>query len=295
MNSIDINSLKLPTISVQNFLNDNLEVVKDDHIGEIIKRTGAFSKRELYMLASIFTRISLSNCLEIGGNIGNHTSLFSRFFKHTFVFEPNPLIYKILTNNIKINKLKATAYNFGISDVKDELTFYIDSINLGASSFIKELVKAPLAAITASVVSGDDFVQKHALTAIDYIKIDAEGLEGRIIQGLQETIKQYQPLITLEWNCDETRQDFTRFSLFSTLLSDYTVYSFEKPFPKRQYTTPVKKLKRFILRHICYPQQKLHLGEFHEEKNYDVVLLCPKRFSALIPHIRYTEKITPQP
>ena len=284
---------KLPTTLATNFLGDTFEVISGDYIGDIIKKTGAFSQRELYMLASIFSLIPVQNCLEIGANIGNHTSLFSRFFKTTHAFEPNPFIYEILRRNIERNELRVTPHCLGISNESAEQPFYIDGHNLGASSFVKEHVLHPSAIIQAQVVIGDAFVEREGIDAIDYIKIDAEGLEGKIVQGLHRTIKRHQPLISLEWNCDETRKDFRHYDIFQTTLAGYSAYSIVKPFPRQAYQGVIKQVQRFILRHVLYRSQKLTLGSFNEANNYDMVVLFPERFQVVPEKIRYSEIIHP--
>ena len=41
-----------------------------------------------------------------------------------------------------------------------------------------------------------------SLDRVDFIKINAEGAESSIFQGLQETIARHNPLIVLEFNCN---------------------------------------------------------------------------------------------
>lgn len=290
----DTQKTPLPTCSVKNFLNDRLDVIEGDYIGEIIKEKGAFSYRELCMLASIFTHLPLTNCLEVGANIGNHTSLFSRFFKTTFAFEPNPFIYKILSTNIQRNNLQAIAYDCGLSNEAAELDFYVDKKNFGASSFVKKHVFDPSTVIKASVAVGDKFIEQKQIADIDYIKIDAEGLEGKIVQGLRKTIERYQPIISLEWNCAETRNDFEKNNLFTTILDGYSIHSIIKSFPKNEYSGVIQTLQRFMLRHVIHRNQKLVLGTFYQEKDYDMVVLFPSRFRTVPKQVRYSEKLLPR-
>lgn len=280
-------------VFAKNFLGDYLQVIEGDYIGEIIRRTGAFSKRELFMLASIFSCVPLRNCLEIGANIGNHTSLFSRFFENTYAFEPNPIICGLLENNIQQNRLRATSYTYGVSNEAAELLFYVNKDNMGASSFVESLAGQNADVIKAHVVIGDCFIEQHHIQDIDYIKIDAEGFEGKVIKGLEKTIRQYQPIISLEWNCTATRNDFQCSDIFGSILKGYAAYAITKPFPKEYYSGFMRKLQRFMLRHIAYHNQKLALGHFYKEKNYDMIVLFPQRFSSVPHNVVYAEDIRP--
>lgn len=268
------------TCIVQNFLGDHLEVIEDDYISNEIIKNGAYARHELAIYSALFGAVTMRNCLEIGGNIGNHTSLFSRYFTHTYTFEPNPLVFDILQGNIQRNGMRATAYRYGISNKEDFLDFYIDRNNLGASSFIKGELKNATSIIQTKVRAGDNVVEQEGIRDIDYIKIDAEGFEGKIVQSLQKIIEKHQPLISLEWKSATTRNDFSRYALFETVLGQYTPLAISRHFPLEDYNGPLKRIQRTFLKHIFYRNQKkkLHFLPFYSHGSYSMVFFFPKRF-----------------
>ena len=37
-----------------------------------------------------------------------------------------------------------------------------------------------------------------ALTGVDYIKVDCEGFEYRVLQGAEQTVREYRPIVVIE-------------------------------------------------------------------------------------------------
>ena len=50
------------------------------------------------------------------------------------------------------------------------------------------------------VRSGDEVVRSGNIKAVDFIKIDVEGYEQFVLEGLLETIKKYKPAIVFEFD-----------------------------------------------------------------------------------------------
>ena len=68
---------------------------------------------------------------------------------------------------------------------------------------------------------GDDFVKKNKVKCVDFIKIDVEGHEAKVCKGFEEVIKDQSPVIALEWNSKQTKDDFKLFNLHNTLFQNY--------------------------------------------------------------------------
>ena len=137
---------------------------------------------------------------DIGANIGIYTILLNKLKKiETYSFEPIPITFNNLTNNIKINNIKCNIYNIGLSDKNDELTFYLNKIESGASSLrnLKE-DNENVELINCQVRKLDDFVKENNINKVDFIKIDIEGSELFAIQGGIYTITYHKPIIFCE-------------------------------------------------------------------------------------------------
>jgi FkbM family methyltransferase len=60
---------------------------------------------------------------------------------------------------------------------------------------------------------GDELLLKENLTKLNYIKCDVEGYEQYVIPSLKENIAKFKPIIQIELNGKENRQNVTHFLL----------------------------------------------------------------------------------
>jgi FkbM family methyltransferase len=156
--------------------------------------------------------------VDVGGNIGQSVlSLYSVFPEATVVsFEPNPTV---------LNKLRRLTKKFprltvipnGLSDQAGEAELFVPSYNgntlTGLASFDYESAQSWL---NSDSVLGFDpaklSVSSESLPLVrlddcglqpDFIKIDVQGLEPRVLAGGLETIRECRPVIMAETiRCD---------------------------------------------------------------------------------------------
>lgn len=130
--------------------------------------------------------------LDIGANIGNHSIFFSKFiFDTTYAFEPNLKNYTLLSHNKAVNNIgddKLIIINTALSDNahKYNLIEY-DNHNMGSSTISEgdgEFLTQML----------DDF----QLPTVDFIKLDVEGHELKVLRGGINLIKRDFPDIIME-------------------------------------------------------------------------------------------------
>ncbi|TFW31949.1 FkbM family methyltransferase [Massilia horti] len=140
--------------------------------------------------------------LDIGANIGCTSILFGSRAKKVVSFEPSPSTFQFLAKNIEAAELNNVfPQNVGLGKTAGtfELTF---STNNRSGGFVSNKLQASaghqIEAI--EVVPGDSFVRQNGIGEIDFIKIDVEGFEQDVIEGLRQTISQYKPTVTLELN-----------------------------------------------------------------------------------------------
>lgn len=135
-----------------------------------------------------------------GANIGNHALFFSRYFKQVIAFEPNPSALKLLDANIFFNNTKnIQVIPTGLSNKSAILPFFEDPKNLGGSGFNFKSLSPDIPTLKLSVEKGDRLLEKHVKNVpIALIKLDIEGDELNALEGLEETITNYQPIILFE-------------------------------------------------------------------------------------------------
>lgn len=132
--------------------------------------------------------------LDIGANIGNHTLYFLSHFPKCRVicFEPIKDTFKILERNIELNHFsqRTSLYNkaIGASKGRASIEFY-NPLNIGSTSIL-ENQRGNIDIITIDELSFNENVS--------FVKIDVEGFEKNVIDGMINTIKKYHPFIMIE-------------------------------------------------------------------------------------------------
>lgn len=171
-----------------------------DWIQSIIINNNCFYEQN--MLEDIKERVGTNKVIvDIGANIGNHTVFFGKVCKakKVFSFEPQKNIFKILSENIRVNKLDSivTAYNKGIGEKHFHADVnVINSDNYGMSKLVSD-------------DSGDvdvdslDNILMNQVDKVDMIKIDVEGMEIEVLKGSLGIIEKYKPLIYIECETEE--------------------------------------------------------------------------------------------
>lgn len=140
--------------------------------------------------------------LDVGANIGCTSILFGNRAEKVICFEPSPTTFRFLKKNIQASGLmNVFPENLGLGKVYGsfELTFSADN---RAGGFVSNKIQASSGhkVEIVEVVPGDAFVQKNAICKIDFIKIDVEGFERDVIDGLRKTILEFKPTVVLELN-----------------------------------------------------------------------------------------------
>lgn len=112
-------------------------------------------------------------CMIVGANIGMYSVFVSQKIGKGIVysFEPNFEIYKVLAKNSVLYK-NIKPFNFGLYNKKDVVNYRDLSFNVNV---------------------GDDILQN--VEKVDFIKVDVDGAEVGVIQGLQELIKRSPKLL----------------------------------------------------------------------------------------------------
>jgi FkbM family methyltransferase len=170
---------------------EQLLVFSKDFIGEEIFAYGVYEKNEINtIIASLDFDISKMNALDIGANIGNHAIQFSNYFKNVYCFEPNKTIFEVLKINSR-NRTNTHLYNFGLSDQNTISYLDIPDHNFGGAS-----VTSSETDNTVEIelkVCDDFFEEEFAL-----VKIDVEGHETNVLQGMTKLITKNKPIICFE-------------------------------------------------------------------------------------------------
>ncbi len=137
--------------------------------------------------------------LDVGAHIGYFTMLMAKLVGgsgHIYSFEPRPLNYKMLENNIKTNKLtNVTIKTLAIGNKTGKVNFDATT-GTGTGHISKD------GNITVEITTVDKFCKDENITP-SFIKIDIEGGEVEALKGAEQTIENYKPKILLATHGDK--------------------------------------------------------------------------------------------
>jgi FkbM family methyltransferase len=166
-------------------------------------RRGTFYElNELEALLPLFPKGG--TFVDIGANVGNH-SLFAGLFLQAgkiIPFEPNRLAYDLLINNMLVNGLRErvdlSKLGVGLSDEQSG-GFAMEKRrrNLGGAKMLAGQGKL-------EVYRADDLLRD---VEPDFIKIDVEGMEIKVLSGLSGVLERCRPIIMIEVD-NENETDF---------------------------------------------------------------------------------------
>lgn len=109
-------------------------------------------------------------CVDVGASIGYFTLLFARLGKEVYSVEPTRNQFEFLKENVKLNKYeyKVKLFNLAASDKKEDL-------HIQANATQDHMDAVPL----------DSILPKK----VDFVKIDVDGSEPKVLKGLVKTIE----------------------------------------------------------------------------------------------------------
>ena len=126
--------------------------------------------------------------LDIGANVGLWSRSLCKNFKSVVAFEPVAMFRECLMRNVVADNLQVK--DFALGDKQTCATMIITEGNTGHT----HIDPATLGQGDTEVYRLDDL----ELDEVDYIKMDCEGYEYRILQGAEATIKRCRPVVVVE-------------------------------------------------------------------------------------------------
>lgn len=142
--------------------------------------------------------------LDIGANTGVY-ALLAQAVKpdaHVVAFEPIDDTIKLLKANIRLNDFPIQVEPVALSDKtgEAEMLFFPEEINYMASLVTdRPPPKGKKTGIrTIRTQRLDDYIEEKGLDKIDLVKIDVEGHEIELLEGMGKYIEQFQPAFIIE-------------------------------------------------------------------------------------------------
>jgi len=136
---------------------------------------------------------------DIGSNIGLYTCFVGNVSQEVVAFEPYEPNTNYTSENMQINDIDGRVYQKALSNTQGEVEMALPSKRAGESRpAIKSNWNESYDTVTVDMVNGDDFVSTEMIPLPDVIKIDVEGAELKVLEGLENTLQQACPIVYCE-------------------------------------------------------------------------------------------------
>lgn len=194
---------------------------------------GAFEKPLLYFLRDTMNSLSPAQpvFVDVGANIGQHSVFMAAHGSKVHSFEPFASVRSRLQLQIDTNSLSnVSVHPVGLSNETGRLPFYAPTgSNIGIGSFDDSTIsKGNVSVGELDLVSGDEYFTSHKIDCIDVIKIDVEGFEKKVLQGLHGTLEKTRPVIVCEITYGGPLSFRSVEDLLGILPADYALLTFDK-------------------------------------------------------------------
>ena len=201
-----------------------------NYIERFIFYFGAYEKGLLRFISDNLGTTKEKVFIDIGANIGHHSIFASLYAKEVHSFEPYHVVRNKFQETIRLNGIaNITIQPFGLGQVESSIPFYEPpNSNLGSGSFVSHFSHENVhKGLSLEIKRGDAILLDFR--RIDIIKIDVEGFETSVLQGLKETIKKFKPIIIMEYTSDTKVQLQAEQEIIKLLSELYHVKRFRNP------------------------------------------------------------------
>jgi FkbM family methyltransferase len=150
----------------------DVEGLADDYIGRMLLAGQLYEAANLRYIRSLAIPFG-SVYIDIGAFIGTHTVFFGRCCgaREVYAFEPNPRAFVLLTENIALNSISATAISLGLGQTRSATASItcVPAGNLGGARL----------ASSGGTIGATTLDEAFNGVQCDVMKIDVEGAELR--------------------------------------------------------------------------------------------------------------------
>ncbi|MBI2542869.1 MAG: FkbM family methyltransferase [Candidatus Aenigmarchaeota archaeon] len=154
-----------------------------------------------------FKNFNRGTFVDIGANIGKYTVMISNQMKDNgriISIEPHPDNFKILEKNIEINELKnITPLNLACWNKKDSLKLF----NHENQPLLASVTKSSGDFMEVAANSVDNILEEFGVDDVDMIKLDVEGAEAKVLEGMDKLLRKGRVKIIFEAWDDEHLSD----------------------------------------------------------------------------------------
>jgi len=143
--------------------------------------------------------------IDVGAHIGKYTIMVGRKINGRVIsIEPAPDNFRTLLKNIELNSLKnVIPLNVAVADEDSERDFFVlKTSNTGGSTLYSNYLERgrSFKKIKVKVRRLDNLLSSLGISKIDLLKIDVEGAEKQVLEGMGKYLKRTKIIIYEEWD-----------------------------------------------------------------------------------------------
>ena len=174
-----------------------MDVVPLDYVGWVLIR----DRRIEPQVTAVFQDLLHPGdaVLDIGANYGYFTLLAASLVGpagHVYAFEPNPSVASRLLENVGLNNFtNVRLHCVAVSNVPGTVEFHVAAQHSGLSS-LRPLDGETATTISVHAAAIDSFADE--MSHVRLVKIDVEGAELLVLEGMKELLRYDHPYVTLE-------------------------------------------------------------------------------------------------
>lgn len=131
--------------------------------------------------------------IDVGASYGFMAEGFLEHFEQVYAFELITPVRECLKENLG-HKENLTIGEHGLSEETDMVRSYFYPTYTGHCSIEKLKMNVTTERLVSTVVPLDSY----GLTNVDFIKLDVEGHELKVLKGAENTLKENRPLVMIE-------------------------------------------------------------------------------------------------
>lgn len=165
--------------------------------------------------------------VDVGANTGIYTLKAAKHLDQkggiVIAIEPFPEVLASLSYSVRANGFRNVRLrNFCAGEVTAAATLWQNFKKPNSFGLEKRDAKAD--AWSTLMIALDDLFEWEGLKRLDYLKIDAEGSEPRVLAGAKRTITNYRPIIQMEISVEDLGFSFDSYKVFRAPNSPNRVY-----------------------------------------------------------------------
>lgn len=172
-------------------------------------------RSQLDDIKACFPELPIKCIFDVGANIGQSAEVFHQKYPGAEIhcFEPTPDSFAELSERFLSNPL-VRLNNAGLSNVVGDARF-----NFSGTSTMNRMGSDGMGYVTVRLTTLDLYCESHKIDCIDYLKIDTEGNELKVLEGSRRSLKCVKFIETEASLNPHNRYHNSFFDIYNTLTS----------------------------------------------------------------------------